>query len=92
MLQFKPYATAIEPELWHALRKHKLEIAGLSDAPMAVQASQTPGTARLLIHTPRDAHYALSGHLYNYNTIEEFTALDKPAFLQSHAQQVRTEV
>ncbi|KAI9338523.1 hypothetical protein BDR26DRAFT_838181 [Obelidium mucronatum] len=97
LVQFAPFASAVDATFWHALAQRKMDVFKLDAAPVAIAASYGAASPLLALAAdafadaaaePPRAGLAAAGVLRNTNTVEDFKALDKAALLKAASERV----
>ncbi|XP_015921791.1 ubiquitin-like modifier-activating enzyme ATG7 [Parasteatoda tepidariorum] len=101
LLQFVPFASALEAGFWYQLTKKKLEVFKLDDKPVEIQAfysNSGPTGSPCIVNIDYSSlevdtavspgSFGLRGTLINTNTIEDFKLKDKKDLLRSVGQKI----
>jgi ubiquitin-like modifier-activating enzyme ATG7 len=88
LLQFASFSSLVQPPFWHALTNIKIDVLRLSDKPLDITASYTPGRTIKDRETGADValgcHLSIGGEAFENNAQYVFS-IRLPSVLKSRS-------
>jgi ubiquitin-like modifier-activating enzyme ATG7 len=74
LLQFASFSSVVQPPFWHKLTEVKIDVLRLSDAPISIVGSYTPGRTIKDRETGADvalgSHFSVGNESFDLNTAQ----------------------